>query len=212
MGGRGSSSPAGGDKRNGYGKKEDPMNVPFDEWGAETDERIYGEWNGERTQIGYYEDRTVYDYEEDIRPVTKKEALAEIDVWRNDEYGREQYGSYGDEDVSIIVAYKDGKVISDDELENGKAFKKAGIVGVSISTPDYQMVWGGEVGRDGKLLTWETSENEEGKTYTNSYAGYKPVSLYKVRYKIIHNNQRPNGTYYTTYERVRQSTKKKVNW
>lgn len=195
-----------GGRRAASGKSYDEMHVPYDEWGEPVSyDQIYGEIDGERAMIGWYEDRQVYDYVEDIRPVTKKDVLDDINAWRNDD------GTYGDDDVTVMVAYKDGSVVSDDEL-NGKAFKKSGIVGASISTADYEMVWGGEIGRDGNLHQWKTHDsNGDERGPGNSYAGYKAVSVYWIRNKVMTTNRRANGTFYTTYERVRQSTKKPLS-
>lgn len=179
------------------------MNVPYDEWGEEVRyDPIYGEVDGIDSLIGWYEDRKVFDYEEDIRPVTKKEVLEDINAWRMDD------GTYGDDDVAIYIAYKDGTVVGKDDLD-GKAYKKTGIVGASISTGDYEMVWGGEIGRDGELHQWKTwNPDDDEAGHANSYSGYKAVSSYWIRNKVITTNRRKNGTFYTTYERVRQSTKK----
>ena len=202
MGGRGSSS--SGDPRNRYKKKEDPMNVPYDEWGVPINfEPIYETVDGEKTQIGYIEDDIRYEQVEDIHPVTKKQVLDDINAWRNDD------GTYGDEDTAIYLAYKDGTFVDTDDL-NGKAFKKTGIVGASISTGDYEMVWGGEIGRDGTLHPWKTwSIDDTG--VSNSYSGYKPVAKWRIRTRVTHNNKRENGTYYTKREIIRQSARKKVD-
>ena len=204
MGGRGSSSPSGGDKRNGYGKKEDPMNVPFDEWGQMINHEEIIDKNGDR--IGYIQDEYAYNYEPDIHPVTKKDVLSEIDAWRNDD------GTYGDEDTAIYLAYKDGTFVDTDDL-NGKAYKKTGIVGASISTGDFEMVWGGEVGRDGEVHPWETwvspSDMDAGERgHSNSYSGYKATSYYKKRTRVTFNTPNGRGGYKTVRETVRKSTTK----
>lgn len=189
MGGRGSSS-SGSIKT-----------VAYDKWGKMIDEDIIDK-NGDK--VGYIRDEYVYTSEPDIRPVTKKDVLSDIDGWRNDD------GTYGDNDTSISLAYKDGTFVDVDNLD-GKAYKKTGIVGASISTGDYEMVWGGEVNKKtGKIEPWQTW-SEDGKSgATNSYSGWKTTGQYKVRRKVTFNNPNGKGGYKTKYETLRKSTVKPV--
>lgn len=125
FGGRGATSSIGSTK--------EKMNVPYDRWGKMISEDIRDD---DGTIIGSIEDVERYVTEDYVEPTTKKAVLADIDAWRNDD------GTYGDNDVAIYLAYNDGKFVDVKDLD-GKAYKKTGIVGASISTGDYEMVWGG---------------------------------------------------------------------
>ena len=189
MGGRGSGS----------GTR---MNVPYEEWGKMVDKPIKDK---DGNTIGYIEDRDVYVSEPDYRTVTKKDVLNDIDGWRNDD------GTYGDEDTAIYFAYKDGTFVDADDL-NGKKYKTTGLVGVSISTADYEMVWGGEIGRDGKLHQWETWSEDGESGRANSYSGYKAVAVYKERVKTTYNNPNGKGGYKAVRKVIRRSKQKPLNW
>lgn len=171
--------------------------VPYDEWGREINIKKY--------KNGYIEDVLRSDQEPDIRRVTKKDVLDDIDAWRNDD------GTYGDNDVKIYLAYKNGDVVDADDLD-GKPYKKAGLTGASISTGDYEMVWGGETNkRTGEVNKWQTwsEDGESGKS--NSYSGYKTVAVWRERV-YTHYEPRENGKGYRAVREVlRRSTKKKVD-
>lgn len=199
MGGRGASSSGGGGS---------VKTVPYDSWG-----KMKEEWLRDKdgNLIGTIKDDTRYIYEPDIRPITKKEILSDIDGWRNDD------GTYGDQDTAIYLAYKDGSFVNVNDLD-GKAYKKSGIVGASISTADYESAWGGEVNKKtGNIDPWtvhnfDDDGNEvEGKA--NSYSGHKATGKYIVRTKTTYNNPNPrrDGTYITKYETLRKSTVKPMD-
>lgn len=188
FGGRGASS-AGG-------TSEGSMNVPYERWGKMIDQEVRDE-NGDI--IGYIEDFERTEYEPFVEKTTKKAVLADIDAWRMDD------GSYGDNDVAIYLAYNDGAFVDLKDL-NGKAYKKTGIVGASISTGDYEMVWGGEIDKKtGKLRMWKTWSEDGESGHTNSLAGFKAVGNYKVRIKTT---QEPYYSKYhetTMYRTVRKT-------
>ena len=184
----------------GTNSGKNQMSVPYDKWGDDWKAWDHPVYDSEGNKIGVIEDRIVYIQEEDIRPATKKEVLADIDGWRMDD------GTYGDEDTKICFAYKDGTFVSADDL-NGKAYKKTGLVGVSISTGDYEMVWGGEM-HNGSVRPWQTWSPDGESGHSNSYSGYKATGAYKERVRITYNNPGPNGTYKTKREVIRRSTTK----
>lgn len=185
------------------------MNVDYDKWGKVLDGADAKEVHDkDGNVVGYIRDERRFVYEPDERPVTKKEVLDEISGWRNDD------GSYGIDDVHIFVAYDDGTFF--DSGSSGKRyrekFKKTGIIGASVSTGDYEMVWGGEKGKNGELIKWETwtapDSGEKGKS--NSYSGYKAVGKYYVRVKTTYNNLAPDGTYRTKKQTIRKSKVKRI--
>lgn len=178
--------------------------VKYEDWGtfkSGADVELLYDENG--SMIGKIEDEWRYINEPDIHPVTKKEVLEDIDAWRMDD------GTYGDQDTKIYLAYKDGTFVDADDL-NGKAYKKSGIVGASISTGDYEMVWGGEM-KNGVLQPWETWSEDGESGYRNSYSGYKAVGEYKARVKTTYNNPNGKGGYKTIRETLQQSTVKPLN-
>lgn len=185
----------------GAGKQAE-MNVPFDKWG---EMKNLEEIRDGDTIIGYTSDEYRYITEPDIRKITKKEILEDIEGWRDDN------GMYGDADTAIYFAYKDGSFVDAADLD-GKAFKKSGLVGVSISTGDYEMVWGGEINKKtGEIVPWRTHEwddetNEELEGHTNSYSGYKTVAQYKVRVRTLYNIPNGRGGWKMKREIIRRST------
>ena len=191
-----------GNKSSG-GSSEGNMNVPYDSWGKMIDKEVRDE---DGTIIGYIEDFERLEYQDYVEPVTKKAVLADIDGWRNDD------GTYGDNDVSINFAYKDGSFVSADELD-GKAYKKTGLVGVSISTGDYEMVWGGDIDKKtGKLRMWQTWSEDGESGHTNSMAGAKAVGAYKVRIKTTQEpyQTKSGDTRYRTVRKVLRKSKVKM--
>lgn len=177
--------------------------IDYDKWGKMVDETLRDK---DGTVIGRIWDEYQYDKVEDIKPITKKEILDDIDAYRNDDG---KYG-WGDGDVAIYVAYDDGKFVNVTELE-GKAYKKKGIIGASISTPDYESVWGGEINKKtGKKEMWQTWSEDGNSGHQNSYSGYKTVSQRIVRRKRVSvKTTRKDGTIYykPTYSTLRVS-----NW
>ena len=195
------------------------MNVDWNKWGEVLDwgqhkEIIETGDDGIPTVVGYIGDELRYITEPEERPITKKEIMAEIEGWKNDD------GTYGDDDTHITIAYDDGTFFAND-MSGGnyrEKMKKTGIIGASLSTADYEMVWGGEMNRKtGQIEPYKTwvspydeEEGREGKS--NSYSGYKTVGMYRVRVKTTYNNKYPNGRSYTKHEIIRKSKVKKVDW
>lgn len=208
MGKRGSSSgfskgagPNGAEPE----KERDEMAVPYDEWGPMIDETLRRVGDDGITEVyGSIRDDTVYNMERDYHTTTKKELLADIEAWRMDD------GSYGDDDTHIYIAYEDGSTWSSTDDHGGKPFKKRGIIGMSLSTGDYEEVWGEDwVGRgwERRRTPMKTSEDPEtgepGRS--NTYAGYKPVSKYKIRTRVTYEPD-ARGRMRPKRERLRQST------
>lgn len=196
FGGRGAASAGGTSAGN--------MNVPYDRWGPMIDKEVRDE---DGTIIGYIEDVERSVYEDYVESVTKKDVLSDIDMWRNDD------GTYGDNDVSINLAYKDGTFVDVNALD-GKAYKKTGIIGASISTGDYEMVWGGEINKKtGKFLPWQTWSEDGESGYSNSMVGAKAVGSYKVRIKVTqepyYNRHYEQTMYRTVRKTIRQSKVKR---
>lgn len=184
-------------------KNGDAMNVPFDSWGTVINHKPIKDKDG--NTIGYINDEVRADMEEDIRPTTKKEVLRFIDDWRDDD------GTWSDDDMRGYISYKDGSFVDVSDL-NGKNYKKQGIVGAYISTPDYEAAWGEEY-NSGKrkfepLQTW-SEDGESGRS--NTYSGYKSTSMYRVRVKTTYNNPDGKGGYRTKTEVIRRSTKKPIS-
>lgn len=179
------------------------MTTPYTKWGAMIEHEDIRDKEG--NLIGYISDDYVYITEPDIRKITKKEILSEVRTWKMDD------GTYGDEDISIFIAYNDGKTWSSDSGE--KTFKRQGIVGVSISTPDYEMVWGGERNRRTGIIEPYQTWSEDGESGAeNSYSGYKNVGRYIVRRKVTFNNPNGRGGYKPKTEIIKRSTVKKMNY
>ena len=192
--------------------------VSYEKWGKMwdgADRRDVRDENGD--VVGHIEDVVMWNSVEDIQKATLAEAKREIDAWLNDKDN--EYGwTHGDDDVHIFVAYSDGTQISDDEL-NGKKFKKSGIIGVSVSTGDYELVVGDEwVNRSGQRIrepiqTW----SEDGKSgLTNVWSGYKSTEKWIERVETTYNNpvydKDGNIKRYQTKRRVlRRSTRVPLN-
>lgn len=180
--------------------------VPFEKWGANKEhETIYDE---EGTAVGSIYDETRYNMVSDIHKMTKKEILGDLEAWKNDD------GTYGDDDTRILVWYDDGSYVIAEEIEPGKRLKKSGIAGVSISTGDYESVWGNEYDTRTRQWTPLKTWSEDGESgLSNVYSGYKPDSMYKVRIKRYSEKYyRKDGTiaYRTRYETIKRSTTVKL--
>lgn len=192
----------------GRPKDNKPEIVAFEKWGKEISIEKFTDKNG---RTGYIEDVRRYNQVEDIVEVTLAKAKKEIDVWLND---KDEFGySYGDDDVFIFVAYEDGTHKTKDDL-GGKKFKKSGIIGVSISTGDYEMVAGYEThkGKRIPLQTW----SEDGKSgRTNVYSGYKSTETWIERvqttYEPYFNKYRNQTELKAVRKVIRKSTAKQIN-
>lgn len=154
------------------------MNIPYDQWKHEEDKHTAR--GTEKPYDVYERDETRYIHEKDIRKVTKKSTMEEVEVWRNDD------GTYGTGDESIYIFYDNGKFVDLTDGEVHERWSKQGVRGISISTGDYQQVWGEEYYP--KTKEWkpiQTDEFDEDSNpidgYSNSYSGYKATGVYNVR-------------------------------
>lgn len=205
--------------RGSSGNSSSQMNVDWDKWGKVLGN---GEWipitemgeDGIPVVIGHIHDELRFDYELDEHKITKAEIMDEISGWKNDD------GTYGDEDTSIFIAYDDGTFFANDMKPGGKyrdKLKKTGVIGATISTGDFEMVWGGERDRAGNIqpyTTWVSPYDEaEGRTgKSNSYSGYKAVSQWRERVRTVYNHKLPNGRVVPKHETIRRSKRRKVDW
>lgn len=187
----------------------DSMAVPYGEWGERLNgmnaEPIYNE-NGE--MIGEIVDSELWFKDPVIEKATKKQAIDEAFSYKNDD------GTFGDDDIQIYATYADGSSWSSDSGQN-KGLKKSGLIGISVSTPDSETAWGEDFigrGRDRRRvpnrLSYDPDTGEEGPA--NSTKWYKITGKQLIRQRIIYNNQRKDGRYYTTRETIRQSTIEKT--
>lgn len=192
------------------------MSVDWDKWGKVLDgidaKQIIKKVDGIDTVVGYIKDEMRYVTAPDEHPITRADIMREIAGWQNDD------GTYGDDDTSIFIAYDDGTFFSNNMKPGGvyrEKLKKTGVIGASLSTGDYEMVWGGERNRAGNIQPYKTgtpydeSEGIGGKS--NSYFGYKTVGQYRVRVKTTY-PKLPNGRYGTKHEIIRKSKVRKVDW
>lgn len=181
------------------------MNVPYEKWG----DMISMEQVGEHE---YIEDSYRADKEPEHYTINKKQALSAIEEWKMDD------GTYGTGDEAIYVAYANGDFLELTDGEPHKRWSKKDIVGISVSTADYQIVWGGERNNNrnsanfGKIIPYTTTEWDSNDNavegYSNSYSGYRTSAVWKVRVKtsFVYNKQKDR--YDTVRKVIRQSTKK----
>ena len=196
-------------------KKSDEMNVPYDQWGREISIESVTDENG---RTAYIEDVQRWNYEHDPTPITKKDALSEIRNW---EEKTDDGWQYSDDDVHIYVAYENGDTLGDDEL-NGKRFKRSGIIGISVSTPDYSLVWGEDWKGSGRNrertpMTGFYEDPDEGPFYTNTMLDYKVTEIWRERIKTTYEPYETTRfgekttLYRTKREVIRRSQRKKVD-
>lgn len=194
-------------KNNRGGKVGTAQSVPIDKWGREiNNEPIKRTLPDGTTEVyGYTNDENVYEYEPFVQSITKKEILSEIDALKNDD------GTYGDDDYGIFVSYENGETWDN---SSGQKLKKKGIIGVSVNTPDEQMVWGEDwigSGRNRRRVPMESVETDEVPAKTNSRIGYRAVSVYKQRVRTTYDNIDPRtGGYKPKREIIRKSSVKKL--
>lgn len=179
------------------------MNVPYESWGKEISNQEIRDDSG--SIIGYIDDETLYITEPDITPISKKQMLDDIKAYKNDD------GTYGDNDTFIYATYEDGSTWSNDDKTK---FKKSGIIGLAVSTGDYQSAWGEDFvgsGRNKRRVPMTTSATDEVPELSNSYVGYKTTGAYKQRVKTTYNNwDEKRQKYYTKREILRKSTVKEM--
>lgn len=186
------------------------FNVPYDQWNKQEERREE-----------HYDAPTPYtvrEYDEshwvkapDVRKVTRKNAIDEAEGWKNDD------GTYGTGDESIHVIYDDGSYVELTDGETHRGWKQKNIRGISISTGDYETVWGEEYNsRTREWTPLETHEFDEDANlipgYTNSYSGWKAIGEYKSRKREIrtyHENRRPGNRWVVEQETLGMSTVKR---
>lgn len=180
-------------------------NIPYSDWKDQGTKLLYfKDGNGEKTMYGVEEDETIYDYEPDIRKITKTEILREAGYLKNDD------GTYGNEDYSIFASYEDGSTW---DSFSDKKFKKSGLIGLSVQTPDEQMVWGEDwvgIGRNRHRVPMTTVATDDvPQELSNVRYGYKAVSAYKRRVRTTYYDPKTGKTG-TKREIIKQSTVKKL--
>lgn len=189
------------------GVTQNDMNVPYDEWGPEISIQSHKDKDGNNY---YIQDEYRRELEPEHRTITKKYALDDVEAWKNDD------GTYGTGDEAIYIAYEDGKFLNLTDGDTHRRWSKQGISGISISTGDYQVVWGGEWIRKPyqqpvfeKYTTseWDSDSNPV-DGYSNSYSGYRTAAMWKVRVKTSYPYNEKTGKYETKREILRQSAKK----
>lgn len=183
------------------------MNIPYDEWQHEEDKHT-GRPAGDRPYDVYERDTTRYIMDKDIRKATKKSTLEDVENWKNDD------GTYGTGDEAIYIIYDNGKFLNLTDGEVHNRWSKQGIRGISISTGDYEQVWGEEYypkEQEWKpLRTHEFDDNANPiEGYANSYSGYKATGAYKVREEetVFLNDK---DRWQRRYRTLRMSTVKKI--
>lgn len=197
FGGRGASAGTGSGKE-----------VDIDKWGKfinRYEATLIKDKDG--TVIGRIYDDIRYEQEEDIRKITKKAILEDVDAWRMDD------GTYGDEDTHIGIAYADGTHVNLNDLD-GKPYKKKDIIGVHISTGDYESVWGGEYNPRTRQIEPYKTWSEDGESgQSNVYSGYKATAEYYVRIQEtdVKKHSKYRGDYWEKERKIlRRSKKRKI--
>ena len=183
-------------------KSQNSMNVPYDEWGKEVSEDVYDK---DGTRIGEIEDVNVWVSEPQLDEVTKKEAVN----YALEFYSKLDGGRLVDDDYKIYLAYEDGtfRDVADDPK---KGLNRKGLIGVSVSTPDDEMSWGGNIGRNGQFQQWGVHDGNGDEVEGNYHSWYKTVGVYKQRVKTTYNNPNGRGGYKIKREILRRSTIKPI--
>lgn len=189
---------------------ENSMNVPIEKWGTflnGADMQMLRDENG--TIIGNIQDHYRWETEPVHRTITKKEALNDLEGWKNDD------GTYGTGDEAIYIAYNDGRFLNLTDGDEHKRWSKQGIAGISISTGDYEMVWGGELNkRTGQIESYTTYEFDSNANpiagYKNSYSGYRTTAEWYERVKEVYGFDEKRGRGTVTRTVLRRSTKRPV--
>ncbi len=192
---------------------QDNMNIPYDEWGEQLNGaniQLVKDANG--TVIGNIEDVLRTESEPVHRKATKADALRYADEWKNDD------GTYGTGDEAIYIAYEDGKFLNLTDGDPHKRWSKQGISGISISTGDDEMVWGGEwVRRPYKQPEFQPytthefdDDGNEIEGYQNSHSYYRTKNVWLERVKTTY-TRNERGRNVTQREVLRRSTKKSWN-
>lgn len=176
------------------------MNVPYDKWG----DMISIQEDGDHA---YIKDEYRAETEPEHYSITKKQAIDAAKEWEMDD------GTYGTGDEKIYIAYANGDFLDLTDGDPHKRWSKKDIVGISVSTADYQLVWGGERNRKtGEIEPYTTTEFDDNSNmiegYKNSYSGYRTSATWKVRVRESYVPDEKKGTYKTVRKIIRQSTKK----
>lgn len=190
------------------GSAENQMNVPYENWGKVLDGAdVLVIRDADGNLIGDISDRLAFVTEHQLTPVTKKEAV---------DYALEFYNKIDgwtvDDDYKIYFAYEDG-TFRDVADNPEKGLNRKGLIGVSVSTPDDEIVWGGNVRwRDGKreFQQWGVHDESGDEVEGNYHSWYKTVGQYYVRTKRTYNNPNGRGGYRVKYETIRKSTVKPI--
>ena len=183
--------------------------VPYEEWQKkpEVSEEHY---DADVPYSVYEKDSTQWVQAKDIRPVSKKNTIDDVESWKNDD------GTYGTGDESIHVIYDDGSVVELTDGDTHRGWKTKGVIrGISISTGDYQQVWGEEYyprSREWRPLTtteWDEDDNPvEG--YANSYSGVKAVGTYYTRKRQTLTLNKERNKWESKYETIGMSRVKRL--
>lgn len=178
--------------------------VDYDKWGPDVHEQLsrIGA-DGIREVYGLIDDRTVFETEHQLTPIEKKDAIK----YALEFYSKEDGGWIIDDDYKIYAAYDDGtfRDVTDDPT---KPLRRKGLIGLSISTPDDEMSWGGNIGPRGQFQQWGVHDENMNEVEGNYHAWYKTTGSYKVRTKTEYVRDE-RGRYRPKYTRIRQSTVKK---
>lgn len=181
------------------------MAVPIDRWGTFMDGAdIQDIRDEEGTVIGDIQDSILYNYEHQLTPVTKKEAVDfALGFWSKLDHAWEV-----DDDYKIYFAYDDG-TFRDVADNPEKGLNRRGLIGVSVSTPDDEMVWGGNVrwvnGRK-EFQKWGVTDEDGNEVEGDYHSWYKTTGYYYVRTRTTYNTPNGRGGYRMQRERIRQST------
>lgn len=202
--------------RGSSGNSSSQMNVDWDKWGKVLDGGDF-QWvyDKDGNVIGDIRDELRFTSVPEEHTVTRAEVMREISGWKNDD------GTYGDDDVKIFVAYEDGTFF-DSEIAGGRnnyreKLSNKKVIGASISTPDYEMVWGGEYRwKNGQkqLVKWTTHSTDENGNDTgksDTYSGFRTTGQYRVRVKTTYNETFPDGRPRVRKITIRKSKVKKVD-
>ena len=184
--------------------KVDQMNVPYDQWGTFLDGAdIQDIRDAEGNMVGDIRDREVFVKEHQLTPIEKRDAVN----FALEFYSKLDGGWMVDDDYKIYFAYEDG-TFRDVADNPEKGLNRKGLIGVSVSTPDDEMVWGGNVRwRNGRkeFQQWGVHDEDGNEVEGNYHAWFKTVASYRQRVKTTYNNPNGRGGYRTKREVIRQS-------
>ena len=186
------------------------FNIDYDSWQKKEDTRD-DHYDEEHPYSVRESDETRYIMDKDIRKISKKKALDDIEQYKMDD---DTYG-FGQGDESIWVIYDDGRYFELTDGEPHKRWSKQGIRGISISTGDYEIAWGEEYyPKDREWRPIRTHEFDEDSNeiegFANSYSGYKATGKYKVRLQEVMFLNEQRKRWEKKYKTLAMSTVKKI--